>query len=120
MTRRRAAHSDPLATASALDSHGYGGNGVSLDDDTRLVDVEHNLVYRVSGYDVYTPHGPAAPNQANVIKNNILAYGRLGMVSVNCPYGNGFSSTTAQVFVIRNNLFYFDHDHNSSPKFWVQ
>ena len=109
-----------VSDASALDSNGYGGNGVYLDDDTGLVDVENNLVYRVSGYDVYTPHGPAAPNQANVIKNNILAYGRLGMVSVNFPYGNGVPSTTAQVFVIRNNLFYFDHDHNSSPKFWVQ
>ena len=109
-----------VTDASALDANGYGGNGVYLDDDTGLVDVENNLVYRVSGFPVYTPHGPVAPNQANIIKNNILAYGREGMISVNFPYGNGVPSTIAQVYVITNNLLYFDRDHNSSPKFWVQ
>ena len=109
-----------VSDASALDANGYGGNGVYLDDDTGLVDVENNLVYRVSGYDVYTPHGPAAPNEANIIKNNILAYGRQGMISVNFPYGNGVPPTIAEVFVIRNNVFYFDQSRDSSPKFWVQ
>ncbi|HXH95159.1 MAG TPA: right-handed parallel beta-helix repeat-containing protein, partial [Thermoanaerobaculia bacterium] len=109
-----------VSDASALDSNGYGGDGVYLDDNTGLVDVENNLVYRVSGFPVYTPHGPAAPNEANIIKNNILAYGREGMISVNFPYGNGVPSAVTQVFVIRNNLFYFDRSRDSSPKFWVQ
>ena len=78
-----------VTDASIMDSNGYGGNGIYLDNDTGLVDVENNLVYRVSGFDVYTPHGPAAPNEANIIKNNILAYGRQAMVSVNFPYGGG-------------------------------
>jgi len=91
-----------VSDASALDPNGYGGNGVYLDDDTGLVEVENNLVYRVSGYPVYTPHGPAAPNEANIIKNNILVYGRAGMVSINFPYGNGVPSAVAQVFVIKN------------------
>jgi hypothetical protein len=108
-----------VSDATALDSNGYGGDGIYLDDDTGLVDVENNLVYRVSGFAVYTPHGPVGANKANLIKNNILAYGRLGMVSVNYPYGT-VPPTAVQVFVVTNNLFYFDHDHNSSPKFWVQ
>ena len=109
-----------VSDASALDANGYGGHGIYLDDSTGLVDVENNLVYRVSGYPVYAPHGPVAPGKANTIKNNILAYGRQGMIAVNFPYGSGVPSSAAQVYVIRNNLFYFDHDHNSSPKFWVQ
>ena len=35
--------------ASVLDSDGYGGDGLYTDDYTGLVDVENNLVYRVSG-----------------------------------------------------------------------
>ena len=109
-----------VTDASVMDPNGYGGNGIYLDDDTGLVDVENNLVYRVSGFDVYTPHGPAAPNQANIIKNNILAYGRLAMVSITFPYGNGVPSAIPQEFVITNNLFYFDRSSTSSPKFFVQ
>ncbi len=109
-----------VSDASVLDASGYGGDGVYLDDDSGLVDVENNLVYRVSGFAVYTPHGPPAANRANIIKNNILAYARLGMISVNFPYGNGVPSSAIQVYVIKNNLFYFDHDRSSSPKFWVQ
>ncbi len=109
-----------VTDASIMDSNGYGGNGVYLDNDTGLVEVENNLVYRVSGFNVYTPHGPAAPDQSNVIKNNILAYGRQGMISVNFPYGGGVPSTIPQVFEIGNNLFYFDRNNSSTPKFWVQ
>jgi hypothetical protein len=109
-----------VSDASALDSDGYGGNGVYLDDDTGLVDVENNLVYRVSGFPVYTPHGPVAPGEANLVKNNILAYGRQGMVSVNFPYGNGVPAAIPRVFDVRNNLFYFDRISSSRPKFWVQ
>ena len=109
-----------VTDASIMDSNGYGGNGVYLDDSTGLVDVENNLIYRVSGFTVYTPHGPAAPGEANIVRNNILAYGRSAMVSVNFPYGNGVPSIVPQVFNIANNLFYFDRSNTSTPKFWVQ
>jgi uncharacterized protein (TIGR03437 family) len=109
-----------VTDASIMDSNGYGGNGIYLDNNTGLVDVENNLVYRVSGFTVYTPHGPAAPNQANIIKNNILAYGRLAMVSITFPYGNGVPSNIPQVFNVTNNLFYFDRSNTSTPRFWVQ
>ncbi len=109
-----------VTDASILDSNGYGGNGIYLDNYTGLVDVENNLVYRVSGFDVYTPHGAPAPNQANIVRNNILAYGRLGLVTVGFPYGNGIPSAIPQEFVISNNLMYFDRSNSSMPKFFVQ
>jgi uncharacterized protein (TIGR03437 family) len=109
-----------VTDASIQDSNGYGGNGIYLDNNTGLVDVENNLVYRVSGNDVYTPQGPAAPNEANIIKNNILAYGRLGMITVNFPYPDGVPPSANRVFTVSNNLFYFDRSSTSSPKFWVQ
>jgi uncharacterized protein (TIGR03437 family) len=109
-----------VSDASALDSNGYGGDGIYLDNQTGLVDVENNLVYRVSGNAVYTPQGPAAPAEPNTIKNNILAFGRLSMVADNFPYPYGVPASAAQAFVITNNLFYFDRSSASSPKFYVQ
>ena len=49
-----------VSDASVIDANGYGGNGIYLDNQTGLVDVENNLVYRVSGFPVYTPHGPGS------------------------------------------------------------
>ncbi len=109
-----------VSDASALDSNGYGGNGIYLDNQTGLVDVENNLVYRVSAEDVYSAQGPAAPNEASTIKNNILAYGRQAMVSINAPYQNGTPKSAIQNLVITNNLFYFDRNDGSSPNFSVQ
>jgi hypothetical protein len=109
------------------DSNGYGGDGIYMDSQTGLVDVENNLVYRVSDSAIYTPHGPspaaqtlAGTNIANTIKNNILAYARKSMVTINWPYFNGFPPNATQSFVVSNNLFYFDRFPNSMPKFWVQ
>ncbi len=109
-----------VTDASIMDQNGYGGNGVYLDDSTGLVDVENNLIYRVSGFPIYTPHGPAALNEANTIKNNILAYGRSAMVAVNSPYKNPPFTTIPQSFVVTNNLFYFDRSVASTPNFYVQ
>lgn len=106
-----------VTDASIMDSNGYGGNGVYLDNGTGLVDVENNLVYRVSGFAVYTPHGPASQNQSNTVKNNIFAYARMALAAVGDPYKNGTFSAIPQSFVITNNLMYFDRASNSSPKF---
>jgi len=109
-----------VTDASIIDSNGYGGHGIYMDDNTGLVDVENNLVYRVSGYAVYTPHGPAAPSQANTIKNNILAFARLAMIAMGFPYGNGVPASIPQEFAVTNNLFYFDQSTSSNPPFRVQ
>ena len=109
-----------VTDASIMDSNGYGGHGVYLDNQTGLVDVENNLVYRVSGMGVYTPQGPSMPNEANIVKNNILAYAQDAMVGINSPYPYGVPANPNKVFVVTNNLMYFDRNNQSSPKFWVQ
>ena len=109
-----------VTDASILDANGYGGNGIYMDDATGLVDVENNLVYRVSGAAVYSPHGPAAPKEANIIKNNILAYARLAMISVTSPFQNGVPAAIPQEFTVTNNIFYFDRASSSNPPFRVQ
>ena len=109
-----------VSDASALDSNGYGGNGIYLDNQTGLVDVENNLVYRVSGNAVYTPQGPAAPKEPNTIRNNILAFARLSIVADEFPYSSGAPSSAKLAYVITNNIFYFDRSSASTPKFYPQ
>jgi hypothetical protein len=106
-----------VTDASIMDSNGYGGHGVYMDDATGLVDVENNLIYRVSGFGVYTPHGPVGLNQANTVKNNIFAFARMAMTAVGDPYKNPAFTAIPQSFVYSNNLFYFDRATTSSPKF---
>jgi uncharacterized protein (TIGR03437 family) len=110
-----------VSDASALDADGYGGNGIYLDNQTGLVDVENNLVYRVSGNAVNLPQGPPVPNEANTIRNNILAFARQSLINDNNPYPSGSVPTVAALaFVATNNLFYFDRTAASSPAFYTQ
>ena len=108
-----------VTDAGIQDADGYGGHGIYLDNQSGVVDVENNLVYRVSAAAVYTPHGPAltANGGPNTIKNNIFAFARLAMVQSGDPYQNGVPATPIQEFVITNNLFYFDRDGNSTSPF---
>lgn len=115
-----------IDTAANDSQPGYGGDGIYLDNSTGNVDVEYNLVYRVSGNAVYTPHGPVMPGNTNTINNNILAYARHGMIAVNNPYYNAPQTPipsspgdVSQVFVVSNNIFYFDRSSASSPAFFL-
>jgi hypothetical protein len=111
---------DVSDTSSGLDGKGYGGNGIYLDNSTGLVDVENNLVYRVSDTAVYTPHGPAQEHEANVVNNNILAFARQAMIGVNTPYKDGETKPN-KAFVVTNNLMLFDRNANSAGQsFYVQ
>jgi hypothetical protein len=62
--------------ASIMDSDGYGGDGLYIDDFSGLVDVENNLVYRVSGNTLSFSGPRAAANNSSTIKNKILAFAR--------------------------------------------
>ena len=99
---------------------GYGGDGIYLDDSTGLVDVENNLVYRVSDTAVYSPHGPALEHEANKVNNNILAFARQAMIGVNFPYNDGETNPN-KAFTFSNNLMIFDRN-SASPgqSFYVQ
>jgi hypothetical protein len=93
-----------VSDGSALDSDGYGGQGIYIDNFTGDVDVENNLVYRVSGSTVAQTCGPQKPGSANVIKNNILAFGRLAIKQQGCTP----LSSSIKLFDMTNNLIYFD------------
>lgn len=110
-----------VSDASTLDADGYGGNGLYLDNQTGMVDVENNLVYRVSGATMFITQAPPAANEAHTIKNNIFAYGRLGLIEEGNPYPSGsVPPNPILAFNASNNIFYFDGNSASAPAFYVQ
>jgi len=91
---------------------GYGGEGIYLDNQSAGVDVENNVVYRVSADTAWLSEGPAAGQPANTFNNNVFAYGRLGMFNENTPWPQGCTSPSLRAN-ITHNLFYFDLDDSS-------
>lgn len=77
-----------ITDASVQDADGYGGIGIYLDKDTGNVDVENNLVYRVTHMALQQTCGPQVANQPNTYKNNILAFGRRGILLQGCGVPN--------------------------------
>ncbi len=73
-----------ITDASTQDADGYGGMGIYLDKDTGNVDVENNLVYRVTHMALQQTCGPQSAGQSNTYKNNILAFGRRGIILQGC------------------------------------
>jgi hypothetical protein len=109
-----------VTDASSSSNGGYGGNGIYLDNSTGLVDVEYNLVYRVSDTAVYSPHGPAQEHEANKVNNNILAFARQAMIGVNFPYKDGETNPN-KAFTVSNNIMLFDRNATSpGQSFYVQ
>jgi len=106
---------------TGLPCDGYGGHGIYLDTQTGLVDVENNLVYRVSDADLNFPMTPPAPNEENTVQNNIFAFARLAVINDGDPYPTGsVPPGPIQTFIAKSNIFYFDRNYTSSPSFTVQ
>jgi hypothetical protein len=113
---------DVSDASASLDTFGYGGNGIYLDNSTGLVDVENNLVYRVSDTAVYSPHGPAPltadknpqynPTDFNTVNNNILAFARKALIAVHDPYFDN-ENVPNLVFKVSNNIMFFDRNASS-------
>jgi len=98
-----------VTDAHTQDSDGYGGQGLYLDAQTGAVEVENNLVYRVSSNTMHISNGPAMAGGANVIQNNIFSYGRMGIFELSNPYAsNSCSSSPILEFNAMNNIAYFD------------
>jgi hypothetical protein len=95
-----------VTDASIVDADGYGGQGVYIDNYTGNVNVENNLVYRVSGSTVAQTCGPQGVLQDshNIIKNNILAFSRLSVKQEGCTP----SSASNKLFEMTNNLIIYD------------
>ena len=109
-----------VSDSSILDADGYGGDGLYIDDITGLVDVENNLVYRVSGSGLDFSGSRAGPNQSSTIKNNIFAFARLSLIHAANPYAQTAQFPAPMFFTASNNLFYFDRSSASSPSFYAQ
>jgi uncharacterized protein (TIGR03437 family) len=104
--------------ASVWDSDGYGGDGLYADDFSGLVDMENNLVYRVSGNAISFSGPRAGPNQSSTVKNNILAFARQSLLNSYDPYSFNTVPPLPMFFTASNNLFYFDR--NGAQSFYVE
>jgi uncharacterized protein (TIGR03437 family) len=104
--------------ASVMDSDGYGGDGLYADDFSGQVDMENNLVYRVSGNAVSFSGPRAGPGQSSTVKNNILAFARQSILNSDDPYSFGTKPPIPMFFTASANLIYFDRA--ASDSFWVQ
>jgi uncharacterized protein (TIGR03437 family) len=104
--------------ASVMDSDGYGGDGLYADDFSGLVDMENNLVYRVSGNAISFSGPRAGPNQSSTVKNNILAFARQSLVNSYDPYSFNTVPPLPMFFIASNNLFYFDR--KGADSFYVE
>ena len=94
-----------VTDAGIVDADGYGGQGIYLDNNTGLVLVQNNLVYRVSASAVAQTCGPqGVQGSQNTIKNNILAFAMQSIKQQGCtPAGAG-----NKLFDMTNNLVIFD------------
>ena len=104
--------------ASVMDSDGYGGDGLYADDFSGLVDMENNLVYRVSGNAISFSGPRAGPNQSSTVKNNILAFARQSLLNSYDPYSFNTVPPLPMFFAASNNLFYFDR--KGADSFYVE
>ena len=111
-----------VTDASVMDSNGYGGDGLYLDDDTGLVDVENNLVYRVSGLRRLHSARSGGAQRGQYHQEQYSGLwpsvdgGRLGLSL--CERRPVHASR--RCLPVSNNLFYFDRNNTSAPTFWVQ
>jgi hypothetical protein len=107
-----------VSDASVWDSDGYGGDGLYADDFSGLVDMENNLVYRVSGNAISFSGPRAGPNQSSTVANNILAFARQSLLNSYDPYSFNTVPPLPLFFTAANNLFYFDR--NAAESFYAQ
>jgi hypothetical protein len=102
------------------DVDGYGGDGLYVDDYTGNVDIENNLVYRVSGNAMSFSGPRVGPNQQSTVKNNIFAFARQSMINAYDPYVFSGVPPSPLFFVAISNIFYFDRNGSDSTPFYVQ
>ncbi|HLK63745.1 MAG TPA: hypothetical protein VKU19_09910 [Bryobacteraceae bacterium] len=104
--------------ASVMDADGYGGDGLYADDFSGQVDIENNLVYRVSGNAISFSGPRAGPGQSSTVRNNILAFARQSMLNAYDPYSFGTTPPQPMFFTASSNILYFDRA--AADSFFVQ
>ena len=92
--------------------YGYGGEGLYLDAQSANMDIENNVVYRVSGHSLHFTEGIAAGQSYNLFENNILSLAGRGMFKQTLPWPQGCYSGGPQVRLWWN---IFNFDQNETP-----
>ncbi len=110
--------SDSSVIDAGVSGSGYGGSGIYLDAQSAGVDVQNNVVFRVTGPAIHLTAGPAAGQPGHAFRNNIFALARTGMFDQQQPWAQGCGSAPSPQITLANNLFYFDFD--DSEGFYVQ
>ena len=100
-----------------MDSNGYGGDGIYLDNQTGLVRVENNLVYRVSASAVEMVQGPSATQRGEHHPEQHPGISRARDGAVSSPYQNGVPTAVPQVYAVIEQSVLFRPDHASGPSF---
>ena len=109
---------DSLVIDAGVSGSGYGGSGIYLDAQSAGVDVQNNVVFRVTGPAIHLTQGPAAGQPGHTFRNNVFALARTGMFEQQTPWTQGCGSAPSPQVTLGNNLFYFDFD--DSEGFYVQ
>jgi uncharacterized protein (TIGR03437 family) len=110
--------SDSSVVDVKVSGSGYGGSGIYLDAQSAGVEVQNNVVFRVTGPAIHLTGGPAAGQLGHTFRNNIFALARTGMFDQQQPWAQGCGAAPSPQITFVNNLFYFDFD--DSEGFYVQ
>jgi hypothetical protein len=94
---------------------GYGGNGIYLDGQSTGLNIENNVVYRISQDSVFMTEGPSNSQPPNNFSNNIFAYGRKGIFRENIAWPQNCGGAIRAN--LTSNIFYFDQ--NDRAGFYV-
>ena len=110
---------------SGIKGTGYGGFGLYVDGESAGVDLENNVVFHMAETTGVMYRGPVVGQPANTFKNNILAYGQLGMFRDQEPWAfeNSGPPTVCDTPSLRynfiNNILYFDLNRSAPSAFEV-
>jgi len=103
-----------ISDSSALDTRGYGGNGLYVDRGGPIT-VTQNLTYRTSASSMQEGQGPYTPGQVIDITNNIFAYSRKAVIAMAKCAAPGYSQ-----FAFSHNISYQDKTGTSNPSAAIQ
>lgn len=99
---------DSSVIDSGIAGYGYGGNGITLDNQSATVEIENNVVFQVSDSAVAMSEGPAAGYPGNTFRNNIFALARKSMFRFPSPWSPAGCGAKDLRVSFLNNIFVFD------------
>ncbi len=96
-----------------IPGYGYGGYGIHLDHNTSAVDVDNNVVFRVSDSTLAISEGPAPGYRGNTFRNNIVATAGKDMIKFTAPWRPAGCDDKFARIKFLNNIFALDRQDTS-------